>query len=573
MEIKLKLANSNQFPLGGIIIKGKNPAQWATEIQFLDLNTEPFEVFPIPDKFSALTWGCLVVLKDFSKIKPIVKHEYCQAIHQRLFIPNFTTLLPTISELEAEQLFGEHRFFFHPEVGLIELKEKINWSKLLIKPEIAIMNVQRPAEPTYIPKRIRSFQVHSLPPEEVLKNFHQNYNPEKLDFKNEKLNLYEQFKFQFYKLFFKNANNTIDSTEVISKPTKFLSQLGLIFNTENNYMERMKKDYDELFRRNQKQFEKLMYLFQKDPLEALKYAIPIDENRMTRGSSAPNEMRLFNIWDSFGLFSNKSKGVGRGGVIDLGDNFYKLKDQYNTTANDLIKKGDYQKAAFIYMKLLKDYHSAALALEKGGFYQEAASIYLKYISDKEKAAICFEKGHYYMQAIELFKELKKFEKVGDIYKLIDKKEQANIFYELSIDNLKSQFQYVKAALIYRNKMNSPCKGQAMLLEGWRQNKDSFNCLNNYFQNFDSSKNLLNEIRNIYRADVNSENRKTFLKIIHLEYLKYPDIKNEIRNVSYEIISLEIKADATNASDLVLFNEGDNELLKDIVRIKQIKYNK
>jgi Tfp pilus assembly protein PilF len=82
----------------------------------------------------------------------------------------------------------------------------------------------------------------------------------------------------------------------------------------------------------------------------------------------------------------------------------------------------------------------------------------------------------------LYKELNEDEKVGDLYVILNDKVKANKYFEKVIENYKTNFQYVKASLVYKNKIGDCSQAQDLLMEGWRANKDAGKCLNNYFAN-------------------------------------------------------------------------------------------
>ena len=129
-----------------------------------------------------------------------------------------------------------------------------------------------------------------------------------------------------------------------------------------------------------------MDLMKNNPEEALKYAIPLDNDNTSRGGDI-GEMGWGRRWGNFSLFGNSGIGSGSGGgSLDVGDHFQQLERQYYDTARQLIGEKKYKKAAFIYMKLLRNYHLAASTMEQGKHYEEAATIYLKYNNNKEKAA-------------------------------------------------------------------------------------------------------------------------------------------------------------------------------------------
>ncbi|MCY1692708.1 hypothetical protein OVA29_21550 [Exiguobacterium sp. SL14] len=183
---------------------------------------------------------------------------------------------------------------------------------------------------------------------------------------------------------------------------------------------------------------------------------------------------------------SNSSGKGRNG----GGNFY-LKYPFsirsgintknwlkNTSAKKIIK------AVKVYMNLMKDYYRGAKTLEDGGLYNEAAVIYLKKLKNKSEAANCYEKAKQYKKAIDLYKELEQKEKVGDLYRKMNDAKNANIYYQMVVDDCVNNSQMVKkGSLIYRKKMELPDEAQKILLKGWEEDRDAFNCLNNYFTIF------------------------------------------------------------------------------------------
>jgi len=265
-------------------------------------------------------------------------------------------------------------------------------------------------------------------------------------------------------------------------------------------------------------------------------------------------------WLDFSMFD--SNGPSRSGSVNLGDHFFMLQNQYNETAEALIKQKEYLKAAFIYMKLLKHYPKAAETLETGGHYQEAATIYLKHLNSKDKAARCYEKGNMFAEAIALYKELNELEKVGDLYKGMNKRTEANTYYEKVVENYASKDQYVKASLIYKHKIENELGGQSLLMEGWRNNKDAVNCLNNYFSNIQDVKQLDHEINTIYATEVSNDNKEAFLEVIRHEYNRKNELADSIREMAYYIIADRVSKNPSIVMELKAFNITDPKLLKD-----------
>ncbi|MEM9822598.1 MAG: hypothetical protein AAF985_16065, partial [Bacteroidota bacterium] len=230
-----------------------------------------------------------------------------------------------------------------------------------------------------------------------------------------------------------------------------------------------------------------------------------------------------------------------------------------------IKEGKYRKAAFVYLKLLKNPRLAAQTLEQGQHYQEAASLYLKRLKDQVKAAECYEKGRCYQEAIELYKALENFEKVGDLYSLLQDREKANYYYLLVVEQCREKRQFFRASILYRDKINDLELAKAVLLEGWRLNVDPFSCLNNYFRYFEDETQRWEAINHIYRNEVGPNKQLIFLKVLKYEYRKANEWKAGIRDIAYEMLSELIKSNPHLVSELVAFNRKDQQLVKDTIR--------
>ena len=382
------------------------------------------------------------------------------------------------------------------------------------------------------------------------------------------LTMIEKGKLSLYKLFFKKNESVKDGkySKSIEKEGwlgKLESFIKVKFNYKSTLVNDLQQDFEELDRRNQKQIDRLMDLFKNDPFEALKYAIPLDESGTNRGGNV-SELVLSKRWFEFSLGNQANKSDG-GGTVNLGDYYYQLQSQYNSTAESLLSQKEYQKAAFVYMKLLKNYIKAAEVLEEGKLYQEAAAIYLKHANNKVKAAECYVKGNLIVDAISLYKELNENEKVADLYRSIGIHDEAYVYYQKVIDEYKNRNQYIKASLVYKNKLADELGAQSLLIEGWRTNKDAFNCLNNYFSHIRDYKLLNHEIKSIYKNDVNDLNREEFLKVIWYEYKKNNELTDSLKEMAYEIISIHAAINPSIVSDLKLFNSEDLELQKDTMR--------
>lgn len=572
MELKLKPSDKNLFPLGAILIKGSSVAAWLSEMQSMKLQLAAVTVYPLPGLAANAVWGCLVTGRfEKNRIDP-GRNVFCQSIFNQLYIPDRSVLYPTLSAEEITKLFHGKPHFLHPEIGLVELEEAVNWDGVVQMPEMVSMQVQLPVPTPFIPSQIKTFQVKALTPEEALQSFEGANFPSGQKFKDKPLNPFEKAKLFLYRQLFSKGNKEGEGGDAKATESKpFLSHLEKLrkwlSGKESNWTSKLQEDFEQLEKRNQKHLDRLLDMLKKDPAEALKYALPLDNEGTGRGGFG-GSFNLEKRWLNFSLFENFGGFGGGGGTAVLsGDAYSRLHQQYTEAAQALIKQKDYRKAAFVYLKLLKNPYQAAQTLEQGHLYSEAAAVYLKHNNNKVKAAECFEKGAIYSSAIDLHKEMGNDEKVGDLYLLLHKKKEAFVHYRKVVDAYTVNHQYLKAALLFRNKMEDEAEAQQTLLQGWRLNRDAFNCLNNYFAGFRDAKQLGEQMQAIYQKELTTANRENFLRVLQHEYGKHSEHTQLIRDMAYEIVAEEAKKNPSIVSELKTFNKNDKQLVKDTLRFK------
>ena len=567
MELKLIPTDKNTFPLTGLLIKSASAVQWFKEIQLMQLSLSGIQLYPIPDVVPNTIWGCLIISKEKIASGKIGRHELCQHVTDNVYIPDRSAIYPMPSAAELEKLFSSGIYIVHPDFGWVELTEEVKLQDIIALPPPKSEPVTKPSPSVYIPRTIRSFQIHSLPPEEVFRNLEEQTFPKQKERDDKPLNIWEKMRLGFYKSVFSNTPGSTQEGANNSSGT-FASKLESFFQRvfkSNDQWNRVQQDFQNLEERNKKDVDRLMDLLKKDPDLALQYAIPLNEGGVARGGRS-GQLGFEKRWFDFSLMGKPGRS-GASGSVDLGDHYYDLQRQYLATADELIKRKDYQKAAFIYMKLLKDYNKAAGTLEEGKYYQEAATIFLKHAGNKRKAAECFEKGNMTHDAIALYKELNENEKVGDLYMSLANKPQADIYYEKVATDYQIRGQYVKASQVYRDKMKNDTTAQTVLLEGWRAQKDAVNCLQNYFTHIPDIDQLGKEINALYQNEVASDNRELFLQVLKHEYKKNHKLHNDIQEMAYEIIAMQIPVNRSIVSELKDFNPANQELLKDTLRFK------
>ncbi len=563
MELKIKPAALSKYPLLGVFIKGSSIRYWVEQVQLMGLSLQDVDFYAIPGTAVNTVAGCLLITQR--TVRDIYSNEYCQSIYNTLFIPEKSEVFPAIAVDEIQTLFASKKHFFHPVYGFCELTEPIDWTTLIEAPLNVPRQLTMPAERVFIPGEIRSFQVEPVVPEAFIKQL-QDAVPKEED-ESKPLTKAEQMKLAMYKNLF--GDTTGSGGMLGGAGMSMLGGLGSVFGGlfggGANFGGAIQNDYHDLEKRNQNEVDRLLDLFKTDPDEALKRAIPIDNDGTNRGSGSGG-LNLNNQWSNLSLGgSYGSSGRTGGGSANIGDKQIELQAQYEKTAQDLIKQKDYYKAAFIYLKLLKNYQKAAETLVEGGFYAEAAAIYLQYLKDKQKAAEYYEKANATLEAIELYKELHNYEKVGDLYLTLKKNDEAMEYFEKVVDHYRYRNQFLKASLIRKQKMNDIAGAQSLLIEGWRSTHDAFNCLNNYFNNIEDSKHYAVEIARIYKEEVSATNREIFLRVLKYEYRKQNELSGTIRDMSYEIISEHISINPAMAQELQNFNPPDKQLNKDIFR--------
>ncbi len=561
MQLQIHPSEKNRYPLKGILIRGDQLLYCLQQLQSLEIDISTTAVYPLPGAIPNSFWGCMVP----NPMSHLPAHRgsetICQCVQQRLYIPQYADLFPRLSEEELEKLFPTPHFF-HPETGLVSLDIPIDFASVLsVNPNNEIL-FRKPEQGAFIPTQIKMLEIVPLTPEDALQVMERNKFPEKKKFDDRPLAWHETLKMHLLRGILKGTQSQTGSQEKGRGNNKLMEFLEKMFPTHNTG-ERLLQQLDELERRNNSEMEKLMKLFKNDPDEALKYAIPLDEQGSNRGGST-GLFTLSQRWHNFNLFGNPSGGSGN--TIFTDDAYMKLQQQYYDTAKRLETEGKHDKAAFVYMKLLKNNHMAASTLEAGSLYTEAASVYLKYLNNKQKAAECYEKGHMTSQAISLYKELNKKEKVGDLYLTLNKREEAFQFYHEVADEHIASGKYVQAALVYRYKMEDTASAQNLLLKGWREDKDAYNCLNNYFTNITDLPTRRQAVMDVYKHETNESNKPVFLQALVHEYKKNPDLQPEARKMAYEIIAELVMAQPELIDRLRDFN-ADSSLSKDIVRYK------
>lgn len=563
MELQLKPHQQNLYPKAGLLIAGSAIKSWLFELQALGLSLENITCFPIPDAIPNSLWGCLVIIPEQHFPIDIRQHQIIYQAFNKVYIPEKSTVFPSLTEEDACFLFSRMSVLIHPYLGFIELSVPINWIEIVQTPDLWQTEPITPANSLTSPSRIKTLLLNpSESPDEIISRLETQPTPEK-PLLDKPLNIFEKALLLFYKIIISIASNILLSFKATSASDNAKQLLRKT--KEDSLLSKMLDHFNSLENRNQKYLDKLFDLLAQNPLEALKYAIPIDDGTH-RGSENNGSLGFSKYRDSLSLFGNNTHAHG-GGSLNIDDSsIERLRRQYRATAEQLIREEKYTEAAFVYLKLLKEYYLATQTLEKGEKYQEAASIYIKYLKNYHQAAICYEKANLIHKAIEYYIKTEQYEKVGDLYTKLEKHDEAILYYQKVADNYHTSGQFVKASLVYKNKMYMFNRAQAILWEGWEKNQDAFNCLGLYFGNIPDDTLCWQKLQQV-SASLTNKQYHSFLDLLKNVFKNRLELQPNIKELAYEIISTQLKNDSSISTYLAFFVPNDPLLIKDTIRFR------
>lgn len=573
MKIGLKPISNNVYPKAGFLIQKKHVVDWAIELHNMQLNLAQVDCYALPGQTANCIWGCLVIPHELNEFIDIGKNTWVRKAYDYFLVPDFCQLTPALTLTETQSLLKSKSTFVHPTIGFFELEAPIVWSNFLLAHE-KTTHATAPAATIEPANKVSSFILKAKNPEDAINDMVDNDFPKREKIDDKPLTFFEKSKLLLYKALFAKSANTDNGSNTQpknneAKPSKMREWLsGLMPNFVNKAIDRMQSDMDNLEERNKKEVEKLMDMIKKDPSNALKYAIPLDEAGVTRGQKDANEglLKLGQLFGSFSLFNNKNNTGYGGGSINIGDHYYKLKDQYEQTARTLIKNGDYKKAAFVYLKLLQNANQAAETLKKGKLYNDAAAIYIKYLKNNIKAAECYTEGRMYNEAIEIYKKANLHEKAGDLYMKTGNKKAAAIQYEKELNKKLEKQEYYNAGHFAQNKMDLINKAQEIYLKGWHQNFHSKNCLSAYFNNINNEDELTPTVKKISSKLESSNKKYDFVEVLTQQIKKHNN-NEELKDIAFEIAATEINNNHRMLDQLHQIAPDNTELRKDTSRFK------
>lgn len=212
-----------------------------------------------------------------------------------------------------------------------------------------------------------------------------------------------------------------------------------------------------------REIDRLMNLLKEDPDAGLKFALPMGGQAAPRGiAPATNQLVGRNVDFGLGnLFASRP--------VDPWDipptQQAQLVQMYRNLAEREIRLGRHRRAAYIYAELLGDIQAAANALENGRHYREAAALYRERLNRPADAARCLERGGLLDEAAEQYVQLKMYEQAADLYRRLERPDQAEHLIRLWAAELKRQGNFLRASEILHQKLQDVDGALMMLNEG------------------------------------------------------------------------------------------------------------
>lgn len=568
LPLTLVPTSSNSYPLQGILIQGAAPITWLQALSQLQLEEEQVVCYAIPDRHPNQIWGCLVVTNTPIKTADIASHLALQWVHQSLFIPEHCQLSPNLTAVGLADLLFNKNHLLHPSLGLVELFEPLDWSTLLLKPLQHNSISKVPEEGLVAPEQIKIFTVEAAPITESLDSL-DAVVPQREDLQNKPLSAVEILRLRKLRAWKASHLQQKDQPKAKGLWARLQDKIRAI----PPWTEELEQELEALEQRYKHPMSRLVDLLKEDPEQALKYAIPLNNGQIGRGYGIPTEGGNWDWmprWASTSLFqsSSNSGGYSSGRSFSVPNNqYYELQRQYQTAAQNLIKEGKFDKAAFIYLRLLRAPKSAAETLMKGGSYEQAASIYLKYLKDKPNAAFCYEKANRLQQALELYKELGNNRKVGDLYQQLGQPTLAQTYYEKVLEKFLEGKKYHAAALFCADALEDEERSFELAFTGWFHGLKPIECLQyclDALVDFSAERTFLEDL---YQSGFTENRLSEFLQILRNYYNQAQEQRPWVRALAYQAITDNAPQDANLLRQLLYFNPKDKHLSKDILRFR------
>jgi hypothetical protein len=552
MLLKLHYTESIQHETGAAFIRGSAPGIWFKELNRWSMGIQELECYLVPQSLHNLQpAGLFVIFRNAPDPKSLDLMEPYGLIADRLFVPVNALLTPVTGADELQNLLLWERQLFHPTIGLVGFSpsDKLDLSQLLEcgQPAGKKWNLAKPGIPAK--NKLQQIRVQQPSLEDVMESFKELVDPKSL----EQLMNKEEDKSMLKDLFQNLQQNSLNTALSALEKLKEAWASGNNDENKQNYtglssgmLDKLenwiKENLADLEKKRNNEIKRLLNMFDENTDEALKYAIPLDSPYLNRGTTDPSA-RLGAHTTDFDL--GKLGGGRQTDSWNVHANYYNdLRNKYQRAAQKEIEAKDFKKAAYIYAHLLGDFQSAANVLEQGKHYREAAVLYKDHLHNLPAAAGCLERGGLLLESIELYDRLHKYEKVGDLYQKMEQPENAEKYYEQSIEQLLANKDYLDASRIMQEKIHNPERAMQTLFKGWTDSRQSETCLKQYvsMQYEKDAAEAISGLQDIFANHTPRFKKNQFLNVLTYmnEQKNDPELLDTSRNMAYEIISEELE---------------------------------
>ncbi len=490
-ELQLRYCESAQRPASAVILEGSNPSNWLNEICAWELSLNEIDLFPLPHSGTDLrVRDVLVSLPKNAEAHriPSLAAGYGW-FGKRLLIPCEATLFPLVTEREVDELLSvsERISVWHPQRGLIgfEAADLLTLADLVASSQLARTDWSAAKSGTGINSRLHSIEaVWPESPEEIIKQAGQGIGSKGKDLS--KLNpkgiagkavgvagLMGGLALTPAALAAKMIQSVAPKSRQRAGGTQAPGQL-------ESWASDILRNSAKLFDKRLREIDKLMKMLKESPDEGLKYAIPMGGEGTgvagIAGASLMSRLVDFNLMNILG---------SGGGPTDYWAMPYEVQQElfhrYRELAEREVHLGRHRRAAYIYAELLGDFNGAASVLVAGKHYREAAVIYRDKLYRPKEAAECLENGGLFTDAIKIYRDLSMFEKVGDLYRKLHDEELAVAAYRRTAQSASESGNYLEAARILDEKIESPDEALGELKMGWKSSSRVKECLEKTFE--------------------------------------------------------------------------------------------
>jgi tetratricopeptide (TPR) repeat protein len=588
MQLQLKYSQHAHLQMHAAFVPGTQAAEWFAQMDAWQTDLQTLSCYLLPHSLANnQAAGLFIIFNGAVPPTGLIKYPYSK-IGGKLFIPVDAALEPVVTADELTKLLLWEVQVFHPYIGMVgfDAGDKLSLANLILlpQPQLQLWNFAHPGLNS--PAGLQMIGLEPLKAEaDVVEDLNDNVGSMPL---SQIMNL--------------KGDSESSSSEILKKTGNAFAMAGLFFLLTLSFIGKMiftifsliapksqpvrgrqkgllqeleewiNKKMGDLQKQRDSELNRLMGLFDKDPDEALKYAIPLGSPYLNRGT-APQSGKLGKRSTDFNL--GALGGGGRVDSWDVGNYQYALRKKYEQAANTAVAAGNFKRAAYIYAHLLSNFYSAANVLQQGKFYREAAALYKEHFKNNKLAAECLERGGLLSEAIPLYIEMDNPEKVGDLYTQLGRPDKALPYYHTTVDRLKTSKDYKQAAKITLEKLHKKDDALNVLLDGWKDTYNPEACLHAYFDlAHDEEQNTLPyEVRRIYADHVPRSKKTTFLNILADTAQKYKNKELEAvtLNIAYEVVSIQVSQGEMSGLKLMnKFVHGDRMLMADANRFINTK---